>query len=42
MRYIQSEEEIKETINKIVRYSDPDPNKELYLFARRYICGNLF
>ena len=28
MRYIHSEEEIKKTIKQIIRYSDPDPNKE--------------
>ena len=28
MRYIHSEEDIKKTIEKVVRYSDPDPNKE--------------
>ncbi len=28
MRYIHSEKEIKETIEKVARYSDPDPNKE--------------
>ncbi len=28
MRYIHSEEEIKETIEKVIRYSDPSPKKE--------------
>jgi len=28
MRYINNEEEIKKTIEKAVRYSDPDPNKK--------------
>ncbi len=28
MRYIHSEEEIKDTIEKIARYSDPEPNKK--------------
>ena len=28
MRYIESEEELKATIKKVVRYSDPDPHKK--------------
>ena len=28
MRYIHSEEEIKRTIEKVIKYSDPNPNKE--------------
>ena len=43
MRYIQSEEEIKETINKIVRYSDPDPNKEtIFIWPEGIFAGIYF
>ena len=40
MRYIQSDKEILETINKIIRYSDPDPNKEtIFIWPEGIFAG---
>jgi apolipoprotein N-acyltransferase len=40
MRYIHNEEEIKKTIKKIVRYSDPDPNKEtIFIWPEGIFAG---
>ncbi len=40
MRYIHSDEEIKKTINQIIRYSDPDPNKEtIFLWPEGIFAG---
>ena len=35
MRYLNNDQEIKETIEKIIRYSDPDLNKEPFLYGQR-------
>tara|TARA_Y100000816_G_scaffold264787_1_gene224168 strand:- start:242 stop:1102 length:861 start_codon:yes stop_codon:yes gene_type:complete len=42
MRYIQSEKEIKETIEKIVKYSDPDPNKETFFIWPEGIFAGIY
>ena len=43
MRYIHSEKEIKETIDKIVRYSDPNPNKEtIFVWPEGIFAGIYF
>ncbi len=43
MRYIQGEKEIRETIKKIVRYSDPDPNKEtIFIWPEGIFAGVYF
>ena len=40
MRYIHTEEEIKETIKKVVRYSDPNPNKKtIFLWPEGIFAG---
>ncbi len=40
MRYIHSDEEIKNTIKKIVTYSDPDPNKEtIFIWPEGIFAG---
>ncbi len=43
MRYIHSDKEIKETIKKIVRYSEPDPNKEtIFIWPEGIFAGIYF
>jgi len=43
MRYIHSEKEIKETIKKIIRYSDPNPNKEtIFIWPEGIFAGVYF
>ena len=43
MRYIHSDKEVKETIKKIVRYSDPDPNKEtIFIWPEGIFAGIYF
>ncbi len=43
MRYIHSDEEIKDTIEKIVRYSDPEPNKEtIFIWPEGIFAGVYF
>ena len=43
MRYIHSDKEIKETIKKIVRYSDPNPNKEtIFIWPEGVFFGENF
>ena len=43
MRYIHSDKEIKETIQKIVRYSEPDPNKEtIFIWPEGIFAGIYF
>ena len=43
MRYIHSDKEIKDTIKKIVRYSDPDPNKEtIFIWPEGIFAGVYF
>ena len=43
MRYIHSKKEIKETIDKIVRYSDPNPNKEtIFVWPEGIFAGVYF
>ena len=43
MRYIDSDKEIEETIKKIVRYSDPDPNKEtIFIWPEGIFAGIYF
>ncbi len=40
MRYIQSDEEIKKTIEKVVRYSDPIPNKNtIFIWPEGIFAG---
>ena len=40
MRYINSDKEIKETIKRIVRYSDPNPNKEtIFIWPEGIFAG---
>ena len=41
MRYIHSDKEIKDTI-KIVRYSDPDPNKETIFILPEGIFAGIY
>ncbi len=43
MRYIHSDEEIKETIEKVVRYSEPDSNKEtIFIWPEGIFAGIYF
>ncbi|MAV61908.1 MAG: apolipoprotein N-acyltransferase [Candidatus Pelagibacter sp.] len=43
MRYIHNDKEIKETIKKIVRYSDPDSNKEtIFIWPEGIFAGIYF
>ena len=43
MRYIHTDQEIKETIKKIVRYSDPDQNKEtIFIWPEGIFAGVYF
>jgi apolipoprotein N-acyltransferase len=43
MRYINSDKEIKETIKRIVRYSDPNPNKEtIFIWPEGIFAGIYF
>ena len=43
MRYIHSDEEIKDAIEKIVRYSDPEPNKEtIFIWPEGIFAGVYF
>ena len=42
MRYIQSDKEIKNTIEKIVRYSEPDPNKETIFILPEGIFAGVY
>ena len=39
MRYLSNEKEIISTINKIIRYSDPDPNKETIFIWPEGVAG---
>ncbi len=40
MRYLNNDQEIKETIEKIIRYSDPDPNKEtIFIWPEGIFAG---
>ena len=42
MRYIQSDEEIKSTIEKIVRYSEPNPDKETIFILPEGIFAGVY
>ncbi|OUX36157.1 MAG: apolipoprotein N-acyltransferase [Candidatus Pelagibacter sp. TMED273] len=40
MRYISSDKEIEETIKKMIKYSDPDPNKEtIFIWPEGIFAG---
>ncbi len=40
MRYIESDKEIRDTIKKLVRYSDPDPNKKtIFIWPEGIFAG---
>ena len=40
MRYLNNDQEIKETIEKIIRYSDPDLNKEtIFIWPEGIFAG---
>ncbi len=43
MRYLQSDNEIKKAIEKVVRYSDPDPNKKtIFIWPEGTFAGIYF
>ena len=43
MRYLQSDNEIKKAIEKVVRYSNPDPNKKtIFIWPEGTFAGIYF